>query len=271
MRTRRSPPCSPPVCVAVRSRTASPSSPAVRSRCSSSSPTAAPTRRSARRSACPPSPSRATWPGSRASSAPGTGRRWWRWRCAPESSASSLFGRGCWHSGLFTAWCRGASVRSTRREGHPMYARVVSFSGATDIDGGVQFVRDTVAPLLHQQNGFGGLTASADRARGVLGVLTVWQTEADRDASESAVAKARDEGAHVIGGTMTVEMFEELVVEMARPPAVGSALLIRRLTMDPAKIDANAEFFRTTVLPQISAGPGFLAARQMINRASGDG
>ena len=42
------------------------------------------TRRSASRWDCPPSPSRATSPASPASSAPATGPRWSRWRCALE-------------------------------------------------------------------------------------------------------------------------------------------------------------------------------------------
>jgi heme-degrading monooxygenase HmoA len=152
-----------------------------------------------------------------------------------------------------------------------MFTRVVQSTGAKDIDGGVAFVRDTVTSVLRQQKGFRGVTASADRSGRVFGVLTVWETDADRDASESAMAKVREEGAKVIGGQMTVELYEEMLVEMAGPPRQGASLLIRRLSMDPAKIDENFEFFKGTVLPQIKASPGFLAVRNMINRSTGDG
>ena len=152
-----------------------------------------------------------------------------------------------------------------------MFTRVVQFNGARDIDAGVAFVRDTVTPVLRQQKGFRGVTASVDRSGGVIGVLTIWETEADRDASESALSKVRSEGAKIIGGEMTVETYEEMVLEMVGPPRDGAALLIRRVSMDPAKIDDNLEFFKETVLPQIKASAGFLAVRNMINRSTGEG
>jgi len=152
-----------------------------------------------------------------------------------------------------------------------MFTRVVQFAGAKDIDGGVAFVRDTVLPVLRQQSGFRGVTASADRSGGVFGVLTLWETEANRDASESALLKVRDEGAKFIGGEMTVELYEEMVLEAVGPPREGASLLIRRVSMDPAKIDENLDFFKETVLPQIKASPGFVAVRNMINRSTGDG
>jgi heme-degrading monooxygenase HmoA len=152
-----------------------------------------------------------------------------------------------------------------------MFTRVVQFRGAKDIDAGVAFVRDTVTSVLRQQKGFRGVTASADRAGGVFGVLTVWETEADRDASESALLKVRDEGGKIIGGEMTVGLYEEMVTEIVGPPRQGASLLIRQVSMDPAKIDENLEFFRATVLPEIKASPGLLAVRNMINRTTGDG
>lgn len=152
-----------------------------------------------------------------------------------------------------------------------MFTRVVQFQGAKDIDAGVAFVRDTVTPVLRQQKGFRGVTASADRSAGVVGVLTVWETEVDRDASESALSKVRTEGAKIIGGQMTVETYEEMVLEVVGPPRVGTSLLIRRISMDPANIEDNLKFFKDTVLPQIKATPGFLAVRNMINRATGQG
>jgi heme-degrading monooxygenase HmoA len=152
-----------------------------------------------------------------------------------------------------------------------MYSRVVTFTGAQDIDAGVAFVREKVAPVLHEQHGFRGLTVSVDRSAGLVGVLSVWESEADRDASESAMVKAREEGHAVIGGTMTVEMFEEMVIDVVEAPKVGSPLLVRRVTMDPAKVEQNVEFFKREVLPQIKANPGFCAARNMIDRQTGSG
>ncbi len=61
-----------------------------RSRCCGWWRTAGPTRRSARPWDCRRSRSKATWPGSPASSARATGPVWWRPRCGPASSAEQL-------------------------------------------------------------------------------------------------------------------------------------------------------------------------------------
>jgi len=107
--------------------------------------------------------------------------------------------------------------------------------------------------------------------RVVFGVLTLWETEADRDASESAMLKVREEATEIIGGQLTVEFYEEMVREATGAPGVGTSLLIRRIGMDPAKIEENVEYFKTEVLPQIKASPGFVAVRNMINRTTGEG
>jgi len=151
-----------------------------------------------------------------------------------------------------------------------MFSRVLTFRGAKNIDGGVGIVRDTL-PVLRGLKGYRGVTASADRDGGVFGILSLWETEADRDASLDALAGARQQGLDVLGGDLTVESLEELVVEMASPPPVGSALMVTRISMDPSKIDENVGFFKSSILPRITAAPGFLALRNMIDRKTGRG
>ena len=151
-----------------------------------------------------------------------------------------------------------------------MFSRVLTFRGAKNIHGGVGVVRDTL-PVLRGLKGYRGVTASADRDGGVFGILSLWETEADRDASLDALAGARQQGLDVLGGDLTVESFEELVVEMASPPPVGSALMVTRISMDPSKIDENVGFFKSSILPRITAAPGFLALRNMIDRKTGRG
>ncbi len=152
-----------------------------------------------------------------------------------------------------------------------MHTRVLTFSGATNIDDGVAFVRDNATPVLREQKGYRGSTASADRAGGVLGILSLWETEADRDASFGPMAELRQQGLDVVGGELTVDNYEEVVQEMASPPPVGSALMITRISMDPSKVDENLRFFRSEVAPRITAAPGFRALRNMIDRKTGRG
>jgi heme-degrading monooxygenase HmoA len=152
-----------------------------------------------------------------------------------------------------------------------MHNRVLTFTGAKNIDDGVAFVRDNAVPVLQKQRGYRGTTASADRDGEVLGILSLWETEADRDASFGPLAELRQQGLDVVGGELTVESFEQLVEEMASPPTVGSALMVTRISMDPAKIDENLGFFKSEVLPRISGAPGFLALRNMMDRKTGRG
>ena len=152
-----------------------------------------------------------------------------------------------------------------------MYTRVVGFTNAKNIDAGIEYVRENVSSVLHQQKGFGGTVASADRANGVFGVLSRWETEADRDASESALLKVREEGHEIIGGTISVEYFEEVrYEEVAGPPRVGAGLLVTRATMDPANVEENLRYFEREVLPQIKKNDGLLFVRQLLNRQTGD-
>jgi heme-degrading monooxygenase HmoA len=153
-----------------------------------------------------------------------------------------------------------------------MHTRLVSFEGARDIDAGIKLVQDKVVPLLKAQKGYRGLTASADRAGGVFAVLSLWDTSADRDATESLLAPLRAEGTEVVGGNVKVETFEQLVAEIGEPPpGPGSALMVTRISMDPGKIDDNIAFFKSEIVPQIKASPGFQGLRNMINRDSGQG
>ena len=153
-----------------------------------------------------------------------------------------------------------------------MYARITIVNGATDIDGGIQYMRKEVIPALRQQKGYRGLSVSGDRASGTVNILAQWESQADMDASESAIDKIREEAVRVIGGTFTVERYEQLVFEVQPPgPTVGAKLHIREITMDPAKIDDNLAFFQQVVVPELKASPGLLAVRNLMNRTTGDG
>jgi heme-degrading monooxygenase HmoA len=152
-----------------------------------------------------------------------------------------------------------------------MHTRVVTFTGAKNIDKGVAYVRDEVVPNLNAQHGYRGLTVSADRSGGVLGVLSLWETEADRDASDGALAKNRQEGLDIIGGEISVETFEQLLAEISAPPEAGSPLMVTRISMEPKKIDENFAFFKEDVLPRIRSSSGFRSLRNMMNRQTGHG
>jgi heme-degrading monooxygenase HmoA len=162
--------------------------------------------------------------------------------------------------------------RATSDWGRGMHVRVVTFTGAKDIDAGVKFLEETVKPAMSSQKGYRGFTASADREGGVFAVLSLWDTAEDRDASEAALASSRQEAIGVIGGEMKVETFEQLVAEVGDPPPdPGSALMVTRISMDPGKIDENLAFFKSDVAPRMRASPGFRGMRNMMDRSTGEG
>ena len=67
-----------------------------------------------------------------------------------------------------------------------MHARITTVAGASDLDRSLALLRDQVVPHLQQQKGFRGLSAAGDRAAHVVTMLSLWDSQADLEASESA-------------------------------------------------------------------------------------
>jgi heme-degrading monooxygenase HmoA len=153
-----------------------------------------------------------------------------------------------------------------------MHVRITTVTGASDIDGGLALLRDETLPQMQQEKGFRGLSAAGDRATGVVTVLSVWDSEADLEASESAANKARGDATRIMGGELSVERYEQTVWMVGDTrPGPGAKLHIRHVKIDPARIDENLEFFWQTVVPEMKARPGFLAVRHLIDRSTGEG
>jgi heme-degrading monooxygenase HmoA len=152
-----------------------------------------------------------------------------------------------------------------------MYARVVMLTGVKDIDAAVEYLKGTPLPQLQSQRGYKGMSAAVDRSAGLLGVMSLWETAADRDASESALAKTREEARSQLASDMTVETLDQLAVQVNQPPAVGSPVIVTRISMDPGRVSDNLEFFKREIMPQITSSPGFLSVRNLINPETGEG
>jgi len=154
-----------------------------------------------------------------------------------------------------------------------VFVRMTLTDGVTDVDAAAAQLRDEVLPQVKELKGFRGITASADREAGVVGILTLWETEADMKASDAAASQMRETAVKAMGGRLVdVQAYEQVVQEIGgTPPGPGSPLLITPTKMDPAKVDENVEFFKANVLPDIKSTPGFRAVRNMINRSTGEG
>lgn len=151
-----------------------------------------------------------------------------------------------------------------------MFVRVNNVTGAKDVDAGVALVREKVVPALRDQKGYRGVTVSGNADTGEVGVLTMWDSMADLEASESAVAHLREETVEAIGGSVTVSKMEQVIVEVgSQPPAEGCSLRIIEVTMDPSKVDEQIAWFRENVLPQLKTSAGFRLVRLMADRQAG--
>jgi len=152
-----------------------------------------------------------------------------------------------------------------------MHTRIVTFTHVRNMDDGIAFIRDKVVPVLNSQPGYRGLSVSADRAGDLLCALTWWQTAEDRAASDEVLATNRREALSIMGGELDVENFEQTLAEARQPAQPGSALIVRRISMDPEQINANVAYFKTDVLPVMTAREGFRAVHHLIDRRTGRG
>ena len=152
-----------------------------------------------------------------------------------------------------------------------MYARVVMLKGVKDIDAAVAYLEGEPLSILRSQRGYKGMSAGADRSSGIIGILSLWETAADRDASESALAKTREEARRDLASDMTVEPLEQAVGEVGNRPTVGCALALTRFSVEPGKVAEITEYFKREVLPVITSMAGFRSVRQLINPETGEG
>ena len=153
-----------------------------------------------------------------------------------------------------------------------MYARNINFTG-TDVDRALEFIDKEVAPVALQQKGSRQLAAAGDRSSGVLSILSVWETLEDLQASDSALAKFREEGVERFGGQLeSVDVFEQIVMELGKnPPQPGCPIRIQNTSLPVDKVDELIDYFRSEVLPQMLSNPDVRAVRNLINRQTGQG
>jgi heme-degrading monooxygenase HmoA len=153
-----------------------------------------------------------------------------------------------------------------------MHARLSTVTGARDIDAGVGYARDVALPQLRQHRGFRGLIVSGNRAAGELVVLELWEGEEDVSASDAVSDQVRTGAMPVVGGDVTVRVYEQVAAEVGDPPpGPGCALRAREVRMAAADVDDNTTFFTSQVMPQMRAAPGFRAVRYLVDRATGQG
>ena len=102
------------------------------------------------------------------------------------------------------------------------FVRVTDARAAPEkLDDMVAFVRGQVMPMMKTQSGFRAASVLVNRESGRFLAATVWNTAADREASEAAVAPLREEGREIGAAPSTsVERYEAILVEIKQAATV---------------------------------------------------
>lgn len=108
------------------------------------------------------------------------------------------------------------SIQEIQKGGPGGYARMLSATVQSGkMDEGIQIVRDSVLPAARQQPGYRGYLLFTDRSSGKAVAITLWETEADRNAGESSgyVREQLGKVAHLSVGQIVQEAYEVVMQE----------------------------------------------------------
>jgi heme-degrading monooxygenase HmoA len=151
-----------------------------------------------------------------------------------------------------------------------VYARSTTIQAQpSSIDAGVAHLRDEVMPALQGIDGCVGVSLLVDRESGRCIATSAWDTEEAMRASADRIQPIRDRAAEMFGGSPTVEEWEIAALHRDHRSHDGACVRATWVTSDPARIDQNVEFYKTSVLPELENLDGFCSASLMIDRESG--
>jgi hypothetical protein len=103
------------------------------------------------------------------------------------------------------------------RKGNPMYARLISFSGADPEkrESAIQTIRETVVPMLRQYDGYAGYLALYDQENRRAKAVILWETAEAADAAEVELEERRRTMAAGVGLTVeSVKLYEAPVLDL---------------------------------------------------------
>ena len=147
-----------------------------------------------------------------------------------------------------------------------MYARSTTFHGRPDnIDAGIAFVKNEVAPMLDQIEGCRGLSMLVDRGTGMCIATSSWESEAAMRGSDEQLRPSRDRGRDILGGSMQVDEWEIAVMHRSHHAECC------RVSWVQGDLDAMTETVRVGILPRLEQTPGFCSASLLVSRSTGLG
>ncbi|MFW6869453.1 hypothetical protein ACOACQ_18830 [Nocardioides sp. CPCC 206347] len=144
-----------------------------------------------------------------------------------------------------------------------MYARSSTFHGKPDnIDAGIRFVQDEVAPRLDATEGCRGLSLLVDRETGYCIATSSWDSEEAMAASDELLRSLRDRGKDILGASLQVDSWEITVMHRNQH---GECCRVSWIEGD---LDTMAETFRVGIMPQLEELDGFCSASLLVDRSA---
>ena len=151
----------------------------------------------------------------------GVGITYWADKKALEASSEAMKQvreSSTQSSGVRVASVETGEVLSMERSGEPKthtFIRLNTLQGKPEqIDAALAAYEKDVLPLLKSLPGFRAATMAANAETGKIWVTSVWETAADREASDAKVTELRRKTAATAGaGDVKVEQFESVHVE----------------------------------------------------------
>jgi quinol monooxygenase YgiN len=147
-----------------------------------------------------------------------------------------------------------------------VHARSITLKGRPgNVDAGIAFVEGEAAPMVRAIEGCRGLSLLVDRDTGECIVTSSWESEAAMRASDPHLRPLRERGRDILGGSMEIDEWEILVMHRTHHAACC------RVSWLEGDVDAMAESFRTSILPDLEQTSGFCSGSVLADRASGVG
>lgn len=153
-----------------------------------------------------------------------------------------------------------------------MHVRATTISAdPSRVDELISFAAEQVAPACDGLRGSRGLSMFVDRTTGTCTISTAWETEQDRDDSDSALRPLRSRAGELFGAAPAVELLEMVVLDRRRPAEPGFWARTTRVSIDPVHVDDAIDAYGATTLPALELMDGFCSAVLLVDRAAGAG
>ena len=153
-----------------------------------------------------------------------------------------------------------------------MYARVVigQYQPGT-VDEGFQILRESILPETRQQPGFKGILGLEDRSTDKAMAISLWQTEADAQASGASSNYLQAQLAKVASLFAAAPVIETYEVGIQETQQAGAGIYARVLTsiVQPGKMDEGLQIVRDSIVPAARQTQGFKGTLLFSDRSTG--